>query len=210
MGFLDFGFGHTARNHVFRASVNNWRSKVETPDPENLEELPFTDPHYYSSSESDEEDTASESAQPVLERAQESAQPILEKSEDSSQSILEDPQTEYPLIAQAPALLPPIRHPRAPLVMQKYDYSNVVYSQWSQWEGQQPKQPKYNPTYSRRYVGASTDDSGYKRMIGPVRYTRYNLNGTDVQYSDESDDDNEDENNGIYFGYQCDQDFNRS
>jgi hypothetical protein len=178
MGLLDFGFGQSARNHVLRSSVNSWRSKLEFPDLEDLEELPFTDPHYYSSSESSEEDTESESAQPVLRDSQKP----------------EIPQLEQPLIAQAPPLLPPIQHPKAPLVMQKFDYSNVVFSQWPQWEGQKPQQ-NYKPEYSRKYGKANTDDSGYRRMIGPVRYTRFDFSGKEVQYSsDESDGENDEEN----------------
>jgi hypothetical protein len=168
MGFLDRVLLPSHYQHALRASVNNWRSKVEAPDFENLEESPFDDPHYYSSSESDDDESASNSSNQLSE-------------------------LQRPLIAHAPPLPLPIQIPANSLVMQTYDYGKVVYSQWQDpFHAPTPKIP-----LSRRYVGATADETGYKRILaGRIRHTKFHLNGSDDGSSDESDDGEHDD--GMY------------
>jgi hypothetical protein len=107
MGFLDkilsvqFGSYSTKK-----AVVNNWRSAVEPF--EELEELPFQDPHYYSDSEIDEQDSDHELIQ--------------------NKSI--DRQFDFPDFVRATAHISQIQ--REPLVMQAFDYNNVAISPWRQ------------------------------------------------------------------------------
>jgi hypothetical protein len=106
MGFLDrFLSVQIGSFSGKKAIVHNWRIAVEPPDFEDLEESPFQDPHYYSDSEADTQDSSNS---------------IGDKSEDLPVVI--------PNFVRATAHISQIQ--REPLVMPAYDYNNVSISPW--------------------------------------------------------------------------------
>jgi hypothetical protein len=106
MGFLDKILSIQAGSFSGKkAIVHNWRTTVEPPDYEDLEVLPFQDPHHYSDSEADD---------------QELSESIGDKPDDHL--------VETPKFVRATAHISQIQ--REPLVMNAYDYSNVSISPW--------------------------------------------------------------------------------
>lgn len=166
MGFLDFFIADPAF-HVKKAFVKSWIATLLPPDPNDIIELPFTDPNYYDLIEQEDED------------AQEPDQENLETSQDNQLRVAT---THISLVTPSVNTDPSIRY--RPMSDGSYNYPTVAYSSWN------------NVSFSSRYAvggyGAQEeDDAPYSRALPVIRRSVFSHPEIEEETASESEEESE-------------------
>ena len=170
-------------SYVKKASIKRWSQAVQTQDPEDLEEQPFADPHYYSDSESDIESALEEKSEIVEDEDRTGVPGSIESGSAPIEPTAVQNVVRYRPMSQGP----------------KFNYGEykVAYTTWQDPFEAAAKQSTLPENYAvSPYAVAAASDGGYKRVFD-LQPKVFNIPGVEEEEPSEDESDEGSEDDGI-------------